>query len=193
MNRHERVKAHAVHGSWVPNPESHLDSPRDAFHFFYTLALLRELPGASILDVGCYDGWLDFLLMEKGYHLEGVEVIPELGEYARAYNPGYIVHQGFFDEVKIERHFDVALSFETLEHIPLDLVPVYVSKMEAIATKRILISLPDQKHEDNPQHLWTPTQYLVTSLWGWKKGFRLTYKTYQGTGVPANFFIAWNL
>lgn len=192
MDKTERLQAHAVQGSWMPNPQAHLNSPRDAFHFFYTLALLRDLPGASILDVGSYDGWLDFLLLDQGYKVEGVEAIPELCASARSYASGYVVHQGFFDEVKIDKHFDVALCFETLEHIPLDAVPAYVAKMEAIATRRILISLPDQRHEDNAQHLWSPSMDLIQSMWGNKKGFSVTYKTYPGTDVPPNFFIRWD-
>lgn len=192
MNRTERSAAHAVQGSWMPNPKAHLESVRDAFHFKWAT---ESLVGMSVLDVGCFDGWLDFLLIETGSNVEGVELIPELCESARAYaranKVDYKVHQGFFEDVAIDRHFDVVMSFETLEHIPLEMVPVYVAKMEAIATRRILISLPDQRHEDNIQHLWDPSFELIKSLFGGKRDLEITYKPYLGTDIPANFMVKY--
>ena len=196
MNRAERTAAHAVQGSWMPNPEAHLQSVRDAYHFDWACAQIKDLRHCSILDLGAYDGWLDFLLMRLGHKVEGVELIPNLCEsartYAKAKGLGYKIHQGFFEDVAIDQAFDVVLSFETLEHIPLDMVSVYVAKMEAIATRRILISLPDQRHEDNIQHLWTPDFDLILSMWGRKPAFELTYKIYPGTDIPANFLIRWD-
>lgn len=195
MNKTERFQAHQVQETWMPNPAAHLQNPRDAYHFDWTVSQLKGRSGDSILDVGSYDGWLDFLLIKQGFKVQGVEAIPNLCKSAEAYAaqhcPSYRVHQGFFDEVEIGDRFDVVLCYETLEHIPLDMVPAYVSKMEAIAKKTVLISLPDQKHEDNPQHLWTPRYGLLLALWGRKKGFEMTYKPYPG--LPANFLIRWDV
>lgn len=198
MNRSDRLHVHQVNGTWMPNPEGHLQSIRDGQHFYWTLAQLQDLPGAQILDVGCYDGWLDFLLIRKGFKPHGVELILELAQsacaYAHANQLDYLVMQGFFDEMPaFSTRYDVAICYEVLEHVPLDLVPVYVGKMEGSATKRILISLPDQKHEDNPQHLWTPTEALAREMWGARKGFSITRQDYPGTDIPANFFIRWEL
>jgi SAM-dependent methyltransferase len=197
MNRAERQAAHAVQGRWLPNPEAHFQSPRDAYHVDWTRSKLQGQSRCSILDVGAYDGWLDFLLMRDGHKVEGVELIPELCESARGYAFKnaftYTIHQGFFDEIAIDKRFDVVLSYETLEHIPLEMVPVYISKMEAIATRSIFISLPDQRHEDNAQHLWTPSMSLILSMWGLKKNFEVTYKPYPGTDIPANFLIRWDI
>lgn len=201
MSRAERLQAHAVSESWIPSPEAHLKSPRDAFHYWWTLDALgydsdRGMNDEKILDVGAYDGWLDFLLIKNGYQVEGVELIPELCKsarmYAQTHNIKYQIHQGFFEDIQIDRRFDVAICYEVLEHIPLDMVPAYVAKMEAIA-ESIHISLPDQRHQDNPQHLWTPTFDLIRSMWGAKSHFLLTYKPYPGTEIPANFMISWSL
>lgn len=194
MDRAERQAAHAVGGTWMPSPEAHLQNERDAYHFDWTIHQLRGLHRCSILDIGAYDGWLDFLLMREGHKVEGVELDENLCKsamgYAQANNLQYTVHQGFFEDVEITHCFDVAACFETLEHVPIEMVPVYVAKMEVIATKRILISLPDQKHQDNPQHLWTPSFDLIRSMWGHKKGFELTYKPYPN--IPASFMIRWD-
>lgn len=200
VNKAERLTAHQVQGTWVPNPEAHLQSPRDAYHFDWTLRQIGyerhgDNAGWSILDVGAYDGWLDFLLIKKGYKVEGVELIPELCQSAESYLPAkgsYRIHQGFFEDVEISSRFDVAICYELLEHIPISMVPVYVAKMEAIAG-RILISLPDQSHKDNPQHLWTPTFDLIRSIWGWKPDFEMTYKPYPGTSIPPNFLCSWSV
>lgn len=202
MDKAERLKAHSGHGGWMPDPKSHLNSPRDAFHCRWALKAIEDIPvskyGAptSILDVGCYDGWLDFLIMNEGYDVEGVEIVSELCEsarmFAKAHDLNYKIHNGFFDDVVITRNFDVVFSFETIEHIPLDMVASYVTKMEAIATQRILISLPDQRMEDNAQHLWTPSYELILNMFGRKKNFQLTYKPYHGTDIPANFLFSWD-
>lgn len=193
MDRAERLQAHQVQGTWVPDPEAHLQSPRDAYHFDWTVSQLKGLSRCSILDVGSWDGWLDFLLIKQGFKVEGVEAIPDLCTSALSY-PGkgsYRVHQGFFEDVQIDQRFDVVLAYEVLEHIPLALVPEYVAKMEAIATRRILISLPDQNHQDNPQHLWTPFYALILSMWSHKRNFEMTYKPFHG--IPANFLMSWDL
>jgi 2-polyprenyl-3-methyl-5-hydroxy-6-metoxy-1,4-benzoquinol methylase len=203
MNRTERQAAHAVQGTWVPNPDAHLKNSRDRYHFYWICRQLgldldgRYNSGTTVIDIGCYDGWLDFLLIEAGFLVEGVELNPNLCESARNYAAqkkiNYRVNQGFFEDVAIDRRFEVAMCLETLEHIPLDMVPVYVAKMEAIATGTILISLPDQRHEENAQHLWTPSMDLILSMWGLKKNFEVTYKPYPGTDIPANFLIRWDL
>ncbi len=197
MNRAERLQAHQVNGTWMPYPEAHLQSIRDGQHFYWTLAQLADLPGASILDVGSYDGWLDFLLIRKGFKPHGVELIPELARSAMAYANAnqleYLCYNNFFDLTDPIQKYDAVLAYEVLEHIPLESVPAYVAKMEGLAKSRILISLPDQRHEDNLQHLWTPSEDLICDMWGENNGFTLERSEYNGTDIPANFFIRWEL
>jgi len=183
--------------SYLPVPEAHIGNKRDNKHFTKALEVLEDLGAEKVLDVGSYDGWLDFLLIDKGYDVEGVEFIEGLALSAERYavknNKKYKVHKGAFDEVSISDIFDAVLCFETLEHVPLDSIPVYIDKMEKIATKGILISLPDQDHKENKQHLWTPTEELIKSFWGGKEGFRLEYVEYPDTGVPSNWFIHYKV
>jgi 2-polyprenyl-3-methyl-5-hydroxy-6-metoxy-1,4-benzoquinol methylase len=197
MNREERIAAHDVAGIWLPRPVEHLYSSRDAKHFRWTLEKLADMPSCSVLDVGAYDSWLNFLLMEKGYACHGVELIPNLcasaREYARIHGLNdYKVYQGFFDEVDITEQYDVVMAYEVLEHVPLDVAYHYVARMEKIAAKRIFISLPDQDMKDNPQHCFTPSKQMIENWFGNRKGFKLEYQTYPGTEIPGNFFISYD-
>lgn len=199
MNRAEHLKKHeiALPAGYVPNPKAHLANPRDAYHFQWARNELRDLPGCSILDVGCWDGWLDFLLIGAGHFVHGVELMSDLADAARAYAnqhriPSYHAYTGFWDGIELTRTYDVVACFETLEHVDLDLVPAWVAKMEATATKRILISLPDQDHRENAQHSWTPSLALCHDLFAGKRNLRIDYKDYPGTEIPANFFIRWD-
>ena len=199
MNRIEHMRRHEMPlpAGYMPNPEGHLGNPRDGYHFHWTRNQLADLPGCSVLDVGCWDGWLDFLLIGAGHFVHGVELMPNLALAAIAYaqkhgHESYCIYQGFWDEIGIPRYYDVVTCFETLEHVDLGLVPAWIAKMEAVATKRVLISLPDQDHRDNAQHQWTPTLALCHDLFVGKRNLKIEYKDYSGTEIPANLFIRWD-
>lgn len=179
---------------YVPNPESHLYNVRDKLHYEWALGKLREYGCSSALDIGCFDGWLDFLLIKDGIKMESVELVPGLAaaavRYAQQHNLDYFCHCNLLSEVKFKGKFDCCLCFETLEHLELPDALEYVKLMEDLATKLILISLPDQRHEDNPQHRWTPTESLIHSLFGSKPGFNLEVRQYPGSSIPSNFLIS---
>lgn len=199
MNRVEHIQRHQVRltPEYMPNPRAHLQSERDRFHFSWTLRQLALLPGASILDVGCWDGWLGFLLMEEGFRVHGVELIPDLALAARRYAAaikakGYHVYQGFFDKLSINGSYDVVTCYEVLEHLPIELAAEYIEKMDALANRHCFVSLPDQRHEDNDQHQWTPSGDLIDELFWHKKNYALEYRDYPGTGIPGNWMIRWD-
>ncbi len=191
----DRVLVHEmkISSNYMPDPHSHLNNERDRFHYYKTLNAFVSSNSCSALDVGCFDGWIDFLLIEQGFKLTGVELMEPLVQAARKYAEvkqlDYTIYQGFFEEIEIDQKFDLVICLETLEHIDLKLVPEYIQKMKSLATKGLFISLPDQKHEDNTQHLWTPTENLIRKMWGNKKNFSLEYHTYQDSNLPANWLI----
>ena len=191
MNRTERLLKHDVTlpEGYLTAPESH-HNPRDSYHVTFTLHELALINAKTVLDVGCWDGWLDFLLMDEGYQVEGVELIESLAEAARKYAAAngynsYKVYTGFFDDVVIDRTYDAVLMYEVLEHVDIETAKKYVYIAEALANKMVLISLPDQPHEENPQHLWTPTESLIRELWG----DDLEYHSYDGTTIPGNWIV----
>ena len=198
MNRNERLQAHwvSVPDYYLPDPQQHLLNPRDCAHFEYSRQTLTNCK--TVLDVGCWDGWLDFLLIKEGFEVEGVEVVTGLGKaaqrYADIHNLKYKVYDGFFEELLLEKKYDAVLCYETLEHVHPQGVERYIAALEATSGAKVLISLPNQKHEDNsPQHLWTPTLEVITQLFGHKPNLNVIYRDYPGTTIPGNWFIHYTV
>lgn len=81
---------------------------------------LLPLRGATIVDVGCGDGWLTRLLTKRGAHLTGIEVSPRHLQEARTTAPVGDEHyiQGIAEDLPIvSRSVDVVLFFNSLHHI----------------------------------------------------------------------------
>jgi 2-polyprenyl-3-methyl-5-hydroxy-6-metoxy-1,4-benzoquinol methylase len=197
MDVAERMAVHSrgIKDGHVPYPEVHLTSPRDRFHFDWTLKTLKETGSLTTLDIGVFDGWLDFLLSGCGFYPTGIELVPALAEaanrYAQAINVKYTCHCGFFDKIDLHgQRFDAVMAYEVLEHIPLDDVPAYVARMEQHARNAVMISLPDQSHLVNDQHLWTATEELIFKMWSSKPNFEIL-KVDFGMGIPDDWFIKW--
>lgn len=196
INRQERLAAHSVRlpEGYVPVPQSHLGNARDRTHFQMAAAYLKAIEAKTVLDVGCYDGWLDFLLIGEGYSVEGVELIPDLARAARRYADrnfiSYTVHEGYFADMDLDGAYDAVLCFETLEHMPLEEAKACAEKMSRLAKRGVIISLPNQKHEDNRQHLWTPSKDVIEDIWGRKPGYSLSFVPYPETNIPGNYFIS---
>ena len=73
-------------------------------------------PPASILEVGCGNGRLCKLLVEMGYDVVGLDLVP--GFYDRS---GYEFHVHNLCEGTLpfkDNEFDVCLSFDVIEHLP---------------------------------------------------------------------------
>jgi 2-polyprenyl-3-methyl-5-hydroxy-6-metoxy-1,4-benzoquinol methylase len=199
----ERMDAHAVRlpKGYVPNPDMHLGNIRDATHFMKASKWLKSIGAKTVLDVGCYDGWLDFLLIREGYSLTGVEMIPELADAALRYAErnflSYTVYTShvldacpFFMADDQQIQYDAVVCFETLEHMTLEEAAKAASLLSQWSRKGVLVSLPDQDHRQNAQHLWTPTEEVIKGIWGDKPGYSLEYVPYQGTTIPSNWFVS---
>lgn len=197
MNKENRFSVHNVNlpFGYVPNPRGHVSfEGRDKFHYDWARTNIEAY--SSVLDIGVWDGWLDMLLIEDGFKVNGTELIPALGEaalrYAQSKGYDYKMFTGFFTELTFaEKSYDTIIAFEVLEHIEFPEALQAIDMMDKIARKSVLISLPDQKFEENPQHLWTPTLDLIQETFKGKKDLSVIKHDYPGTNVPSNFMIKY--
>jgi 2-polyprenyl-3-methyl-5-hydroxy-6-metoxy-1,4-benzoquinol methylase len=195
-SREERLAIHAMpfaqSDDYMPNPPAHLYNRRDLSHFEMALAFANECQATSSLDIGSFDGWLSFLLAERGLRVTGLELRPELVDasrrYAKANRVHWNCHQGFAQEIDfLDNQFDVVYCFETLEHMTFTEAKEVVRNMLRWAKKGIMVSIPEQPAEDNAQHLVDGTREVAEML---VPGGVVIRQTYPGTPIPANFFIS---
>lgn len=179
----------------IEDPNLHLGNPRDSFHFGWTVARLREMGALTVLDIGCWNGWLDMLLAKAGFGVHGLEPVASLvlaaRECAKSLGfPDYRVFQGKFNEVPLaDKSYDAVACYEVLEHMPFPEVEIAVGRMAQIARKGALVSLPMQEARDNPEHLWTPSEAAINYLFGGRKGFAMEVREHAGTSIPPNYMI----
>ena len=85
--------------------------------------VLRELlplQGATVIDVGCGDGWLVRSLTRQGAHVTGIEVSPKHLAHAQAIKPVGDEHymQGVAEDLPIPtRSTDIVIFFNSLHHV----------------------------------------------------------------------------
>ena len=195
--RQERLTRHDVYTQYRGcSCWAYLNDVRNNRHFLWTMAGLGREQGNTLLDVGCYNGWLDFCIMAALPMIKctGVEVSPLLckssHEYAAANGIKWNVYTGFFDELVIPGHYDVCSMYEVLEHMPMETAIACTDKAAQLAS-RVMISLPNQDYHDNPDHLWTPTEELIRDTWGSKPHFEMERWKYPGTTIPDNWACTW--
>ena len=74
--------------------------------------------GDHVLDVGCADGELCYLLKEHGRNPSGIDVSPKAVELAKGYVPGVPFQQGYAEQLPFQEDlFYVVSSNQVLEHL----------------------------------------------------------------------------
>lgn len=79
-----------------------------------------ELEHATVIDVGCGDGWVTRFLASKGAHVIGIEVSPKHLARARAVPPVADEHymQGLAEELPVRsRSADIVIFYNSLHHV----------------------------------------------------------------------------
>ncbi len=87
------------------------------------LVEILNLDNATVIDVGCGDGWLVRRLAKRGAHVTGVEVSPKQMAMARAATPVSDEHyiQGLAEDLPVtSRSADIVIYFNSLHHIDGD-------------------------------------------------------------------------
>ena len=99
-------------GDYISNKEKLLQESRGILELVSTHAPT----GGSLLDVGCAGGYLLTAAREKGFEAWGVEINPEMVQFARG--QGHRVHLGVLESAKFpDDCFDVVLLCDVLEHV----------------------------------------------------------------------------
>lgn len=185
--------------NYLPSPGQHLTNPRDCEHYLHTLMVCLKKDYQYILDIGCWDGWHPILLARDEFHVTGLEFIHDLAEAAKRYvnlcklDNVSIIEADWSDITELPRQqYDLITCYEVLEHVPLQDVTVWITKMEKYA-KTVTISLPNQKYEENHQHQWTPTENLIGDMFQGKSKLQIDYKSYPlKPEIPGNWFITYD-
>lgn len=191
--REERVRAHEP-AALLTHPHRYLRDPRNARHAEATRAHVET--HQTLLDIGCYNGWLSFCMLESHCCASAVGVelcaanVKMSREYAERKKLPWTCYEGFFDEIDLPGTYDACTMYEVLEHMPFETACACVDKAEKMANL-ILVSLPEQDHHVNYQHLWTPTEKMIRDTWGERPDFTLDIWEYPGTSIPRNFYCTW--
>lgn len=106
-----------------------------------------ELSGKSVLDVGCGQGAVGYLLRRlpggSTAHIVGVDCWPEYTNFCRRY--------GFYDELvtadirnfEVERQFDIVVAVEVLEHLKREDGLSVLDRLEGSTRELIIVSTPN--------------------------------------------------
>lgn len=114
--------------------------------------LINENHPLTLLDVGCGDGRLIYMVKSLVPRISGIDLSERATAFARAFNPDIEIA---CDEVAtISRKYDWVTLIEVLEHIPDDQMRLYVRNIARVMKDdgRLLISVPtvnvptDRKH-----------------------------------------------
>jgi SAM-dependent methyltransferase len=82
-----------------------------------------NLANATVIDVGCGDGWLTRFLASRGAHATGIEVSPKALARARSTKPVADEHyiQGLAEDLPVpSRSADIMIYFNSLHHVDAD-------------------------------------------------------------------------
>lgn len=107
----------------------------------------RLIKGDSILDIGAGHGALAYLMQRDSEYVKVNKVAIEISKEAKEFNNKHKLYEEFFtsnyEDIDV-RKFDTVVALELMEH----LIPNHPSldefllKIESLATKRVIISVP---------------------------------------------------
>lgn len=95
--------------------ELDLNSLYNRYHLYLQILKKFFSPGKKLLEIGSAAGFFLYFAHQDGWHVRGVEYIPEAAQYARD-NFGLSIYEASFEEAKIEEEFDFVALLDVLEH-----------------------------------------------------------------------------
>jgi ubiquinone/menaquinone biosynthesis C-methylase UbiE len=128
----------------------------------------------SLLDVGCGDGALSYLLSKKGLKVTGIDINEKGIAFAKSRTKNVAFET--MDPLNIKEKFDYVICVDTLEHIPN--YKKYVNKMLKIAKNEVILLIPLYEKDIYDANYFTPKQ-LKTNLPGFKWTLLLKQPKYK--------------
>jgi len=134
----------------------------------YKLHYLSYIPEDvhTILDVGCGNGELLFLLKQKGYKVSGCDIDNELIKRAKQICKDVIfANAEQLTNIYPLNNFDLVSLIHILEHLPNPLKALLEAK--AVSKKYILLAVPNARyvlHEERETHLYSWNSITLTNL-----------------------------
>ncbi len=121
--------------------------------FLWIHKKLLELgcPYDRVIELGCFDGKvLDFFPKKPhyyvGYDADWEDALSLAQEKWKDYPNFHFRYCTTAEEMELgEDRFDIAIAMETLEHLPVEAVGPYLSKLAAVTDGCILITVPNEK------------------------------------------------
>lgn len=106
---------------------------------------LRFVEGKTVLDAGCGTGYGSHMLTSRARHVRGIDLSAEAIEYCRtnyaADNLDFV--QMDVTRLTFHRQFDVAVSFQVIEHLPDPTAFLELLKEAVIPGGTILLATPN--------------------------------------------------
>lgn len=89
-------------------------------------------PAGSVLDIGCGVGTAMNVLAKKGFTVAGIEISPQMAEFAHKRNPKANIIVGDFLETEFHDQYDGVLCFAFIHLFPKALIPLLFEKIKSI-------------------------------------------------------------
>ncbi len=130
---------YSAHKKWIGSAPT-----TDVDRFSRTIRRLNLPQDASILEIGFGQGrFLDWA-RSRNYHVEGVEILPEMVQLALA--RGHIVHLGTINQLAGgTQKFDLIAAFDVIEHLDLSEIVELLANCSRLLTKngKIVFQFPN--------------------------------------------------
>jgi SAM-dependent methyltransferase len=124
------------------------------------LSVVRKLLGKvnlkdkKILDAGCGDGRFCYSLKGKCLNVTGIDYSAQAIRFAKAFNPKYDFYTADLCKFSLPKKFDYIVSIETLEHIELDKVGLFLKNIHKMLDKKgkLILTVPSKNVKVGSKH-----------------------------------------
>jgi 2-polyprenyl-3-methyl-5-hydroxy-6-metoxy-1,4-benzoquinol methylase len=159
-----------------PDPLRFLAQLEQPYWFVADHLRCRNIPkSAAILEVGCGLGYLTYAMNRAGYvNTRGMDISEKSTEQAiRRYGPYYFADDLFHYSAQTDRHFDLVIMTEVVEHLPNMVEFIHAACRLLTQDGALLITTPNKSAHpktaywctDNPPvHLWWLSEASMRQL-----------------------------